>query len=238
MTDTTADISMHKVARIAGAGYLIIIIAGIFAELFVRSKLIVPGDASATAHNIMASGGLFRIGFVSDIIMLIFDVVVALALYILLKPVSKSLALLAAFFRLMHSAVYGVTLLNLFFVLLLLSGAGYLGVFQADQLHALAMLFLNAHNIGYLIGLVFFGIHCFILGYLIFRSGYFPKILGILMMIASFGYLTDSFAQFLLSNYKDYAAIFLLIVAVPAVVAELSLCLWLLIKGVSIPQEQ
>jgi len=234
MADYIVNMSRQKIARIAGIGYLIIIVSGIFAEFFVRSKLIIPGDAGTTAVNILASEALFRAGIVSDLIMLIFDVMVAAALYILLVPVNKGLSMLAAFFRLMHSAVYGITLLNLVFVLQVLGGNSYLAVFNSDQLNALAMLFLQGHNYGYLIGLIFFGIHCLLLGYLIFKSGYIPKILGILMMIACFGYLTDSFAQIFLSNYSDYAAIFMAIVGIPAIIAELSLCLWLLFKGVKI----
>jgi hypothetical protein len=170
--------------------------------------------------------------------MLLCDVVVAAALFILLKPVSRGIALLAAFFRLVHAAVYGVNLLNLFFVLRLLSGAEYLTVFETDQLHALVLLFLNGHSTGYLIGLVFFGLHCLVLGYLIFKSGYFPRILGVLLIIASLGYLTDSFANFLLPNYKAYETIFLLVVFLPAFIAELSLCLWLLLKGVNVPRTE
>jgi len=236
MPNRIADISAQKAARVAGVGYLIIIIAGIFAELFVRSKLIVPGDAATTANNIMASEWLFRASIVSDLVMLVCDVLVALALYVLLMPVNKNLALLATFFRLVHTAIYGITLLNLSFVLLLLSGVDYLAVFNSDQLHALVLLFLNAHGYGYIIGLVFFGLHCLVLGYLVFKSGYFPRVLGILLIAASIGYLIDSFARFILPNYSDYESIFLLIVAVPAIIGELSFCLWLLLKGINAQQ--
>jgi hypothetical protein len=238
MTNRIADISPRKVARVAGLGYLIIIIAGIFAEFIVRSSLIVPGDATTTANNILASEWLFRTGIAGDLIMLLCDVVVAAALFILLKPVSRGIALLAAFFRLVHAAVYGANLLNLFFILRLLSGTDYLTVFETEQLHALVLFFLNGHSTGYLIGLVFFGLHCFVLGYLILKSGYIPKILGVLLMVASLGYLTDSFANILLLNYEAYETIFLLVVFVPAFVAELSLCLWLLLKGVNVPRTE
>ena len=117
---------------------------------------------------------------------------------------------------------------------LLLSGADYLTVFETDQLHALVLLFLNAHSYGYLIGLVFFGLHCFVLGYLVFKSGYFPGILGVLLIFASLGYLIDSFANFLLPNYD---ATISLVVLAPAFIAELSLCLWLLFKGVDVQQQ-
>lgn len=212
-----------------------IIVSGIFAEFFVRSSLIVRGDAASTARNITASESLFRMGIASDLVMIVSDVALALLFYVLLKPVSKSLSLLAAFFRLAQAAVLGINLLALFFVLQLLSGAEYLKVFEPSQLDAMAMLFLQGHSIGYSIGLVFFGIHCFILGYLVFKSGYFPRILGILLMIASIGYLTDSFAKVLLHDYDHYEATFLLLVFAPAFIAELSMCLWLLLKGVKIP---
>ena len=227
-----------KTARIAGILYLIIIIAGIFAEFFVRQSLIVPGDATATANNIMASEGLFRLGIAGDLIMIMCDVALALIFYVLLKPVSKALSLLAAFFRLGQAAILGLNLLNLFFVLQLLSGADYLTVFGADQLYALVLLFLTGHSIGYSIGLVLFGLSLFVLGYLVFKSGYFPKILGVLLIVAALGYLIDSFASFLLPNYDDYEAMFALVVFLPAFVGELSMCLWLLIKGVKVEQTQ
>ena len=233
MTDRLASTSPSKAARVAGFGYLIIIVSGIFAHFFVRSGMIVPGDATTTAGNILASEWLFRVGIASDLVMMICDVVVALALYVLLRPVSRSIALLAAWFRLIQTAINGVNLLNLFFVLLLLSGAGYLAVFEQDQLHALSLLFLNAHTHVVLIGQVFFGFHCLVLGYLVYRSGYIRRTLGILLVFASAGYLTESFGNLL---SPQNAEVFSYIVAVPAVVAELSLCLWLLIKGAKIPE--
>jgi len=236
MKNRIDNLSQRKLARVAGLLYLIIIIAGIFAEFFVRQSLIVPGDALATANNIMASEGLFRLGIAADLIMIIADVALALVLYVLFRPVSNALSLLAAFFRLAQAVVLGLNLLNLFFVLQLLSGADYLAVLGADQLPAFSMLFLDAHSIGYSLGLVFFGINLLILGYLVFKSGYFPKILGILLLAASLGYLLDSFAKVLLPNYASYAPIFDLAVFTPAFIAELSFTLWLLIKGVKVQQ--
>ena len=117
MTKIISDLSQRHASGIAGYGYLIIIISGIFAEFFMRSPLIVHGNAAAISANIMVSEGMFRIGIAADMVMLISDVVVALALYVLLRPVNRGLALMAAFFRLVHAAVYGTNLLNLFFVL-------------------------------------------------------------------------------------------------------------------------
>ena len=234
MTNFIADTSPRQAARVAGLLYLTIIIAGIFAEFFVRQSLIVAGDAAATAANIVASEGLFRLGIAGDLIMIMCDVALALVFYVLLKPVSNALSLLAAFFRLAQAAILGINLLNLFFVLQLLSGADYLSVFGADQLEALVLLFLNGHSIGYSIGLVFFGLSLFVLGYLVFKSGYFPRILGVLLIVAAFGYLIDSFASFLWPTYEAYEAIFALVVFLPAFIGELAMCLWLLVKGVNV----
>ena len=230
-TNIVKDISPNKAARVAGLGYIVIIILGIFAEFFVRSSLVTPEDATTTSNNITANDLLFRIGICSYLIMAVFDMVVAVALYILLKPVNNFLSLLAAMFRFVHASILGIALNNLFSVLQLLSGADYLTVFQIEQLNALVMLYLNSFSYGWLIGLVFFGLHCYVLGYLIIKSGYIPRIIGVLLIVASFGYLIDSFAHFLLSNYTNYEEIFIVIVAVPALAAEVSLCLWLLFKG-------
>ncbi|MHC4104233.1 MAG: DUF4386 domain-containing protein [Planctomycetota bacterium] len=235
MTNNIDNTSLRKIARIAGLLYLIIIVSGIFSEMFVRSNLIVPGDATATANNILASESLFRIGFASDLIMVMCDIGVALAFYVLLKPVNKGLALLAAFFRLVQAAILGFNSLNHFAALLLLSGADYLTVFETDQLHALVMLFLKMHTHGYLISGVFFSLSLFVLGYLFMKSDYFPKILGVFLVFATFGYLLDSFTNFLLPNY---AAITEWFVVASAVIAELSLCLWLLFKGVREPKKK
>ena len=234
VTNRTADTSQRNVARVAGVLYLIIIVAGIFAEFFVRQSLKVPGDATATANNIMASEGLFRVGIAGDLIMIMSDVALALAFYVLLRPVSNALSLLAAFFRLGQAAILGINLLNLFFVLQLLSGADYLTAFSADQLHAMALFFFNGHGIGYSLAMVPFAFSLLVLGYLVFKSGYIPKILGVLLIVASAGYLIDSFAGFLLSNYAAYETIFVLVVFLPAFIGELSMCLWLLIKGVRV----
>ncbi len=231
MTNLLTDISQGKAAKVAGIGYLIIFVLGLFANFFIFGSLIVKGDAATTANNILANELLFRAGIVSWIIVLICDIVIAWALYIFLKPVNKSLSLLTAWFRLIYIAIFGITQLNLIFVLILFSGADYLSVFNTNQLQALALVFLNGHSYGFLIGLVFFGVHLFLISYLILKSGYIPKILGVLLILSALGYLIDSFANFLLPNYADYQTIFLLLVAVPGVVGELSFTLWLLFKG-------
>jgi len=234
MSTPRPDAPPHTLARVAGIGYLIIILTGIFAEFFVRSGLIVPGDAATTAANILASEFLFRTGIAAEFIMLAADIVVALALYALFRPVSRRLALLAAFFRLAHAAIVGANLLYAYVPLLLLSGAGYLAAFDTAQLHALTLFFLDAHSFGYVIGLVFFAFHCLVLGYLVYRSGFLPRVLGLLLGIAAAGYLVDGFGRTLLSSYSDHESLFALAVFVPAFIGEFSFCLWLLVRGVRV----
>jgi hypothetical protein len=224
-----------KTARIAGLLYLIIIVAGISAEFFVRQSLIVTTDPAATAANVSGAESLFRMGIAGDLVMIIADIGLALAFFVLLRPVSTAIALLAAFFRLVQASVLGLNLLNLFIALQYLTGAAYLSAFTVEQQNAQGLLFLRAHSMGYTLAMIFFGVQCLVLGYLVYRSGYFPKVLGALMLIAGTGYLTDSFASILLPNYATYEAMLLIIGFVPAFVGELAMCLYLLVKGVNLP---
>jgi len=217
-----------KLSRIAGFLYLLVIIFGAFAEVGVRSSLIVPGDAAATAAKIMASGSLFRIGFMSDLIMMTCYFLLAYALYVLLKPANHNLSLLFVLFTLASVAIMSLNMLNQFAALLLLSGADYLTVFSTDQLQALALFFLDLHKYGYFIAQIFFGLWLLPLGYVGFKYGYFPKLLGILVMLASFGHLIQYFQVFLFPEYEVITYPGLAI----ATVGELSLCFWLLFKGV------
>lgn len=220
---------MKTNARTAGVLYLLIILSGLFSELFVRSGIIVPGDAAATAENITTNSFLFRIGFISDLVMVMSDVGVALLFYLLLKPVNQGLSMLAAFFRLAQATVIGINLLNFYLPLLLLGEGDYLSSFSDDQLNSLSLLFLNAHSYGYLISGVFFGVSCVILGQLIYKAAYFPKWLGILVVGAGVSYLIDCVVNFL---FPELTATSEILVMTVAVVSELSLCLYLLIKGV------
>jgi len=219
--------SINKTARMAGFLYFIFIVTLIFSSV-VRSKIIVFEDAVATANNIMASEWLFRIGFMSEILSAVFFLLAAWALYVLLKPVNKDLALLFLLLNLSGVAIECMNMLNLFTATLLLSGADYLKIFQVNQLQALAMLFLNLYSNGFMIAQVFYGAWLFPLGYLVFKSGFLPKILGILLMVDCFGILLWFFQFFLFPNYEaiSYPSF------VVGFIAELSISLWLLIKGV------
>jgi hypothetical protein len=231
MTTRTAETSPLVYARVAGLLLLIVTVLGPFSLLYVPSTLFVPGDATATADNIRASEGLFHLGIVSDSLIFLIEVVLTALLYVLLRPVSRALSLGAAFARLAMAIVQGINLLPYFIALLLLSGAGYLRVFEPDQLDALALLFLNAHQDGVYIWQAFFGLHLAMLGYLIFKSGYFPRILGILVVVGALGYLADSYGNIL---YPNYGETFGWVVGVTAVFGELPFFLWLLIKGVNV----
>lgn len=231
MINQMKDLSQRKAAVVAGGALLLMAIAAMFAYGFVLGNLIVPEDASATANKIIASVMLFRIGICSFLVVLVCDVVVAWALYVFLKQVNKSLSLLTAWLRLVYATILGIALLNLVIVLLLLSGADYLTVFKTDQLHAQVLLFLKAFNIEWAIGLVVFGFHLFLLGCLVFKSGYIPRILGVLLIIASLCYLITNFANLLLPSYENYKATIEPVLSVPMAIGELSLAFWLLFKG-------
>lgn len=227
--------SSRMVSRMTGALYLVIIVSGIFAHFLVRGSLVVPGNAGVTAANIIASEQLFRFGIVGDIVMILSDVAVGVLFYVLLKAVNKTLALLAALLRLVQATFLGVNLLNLWIALQLLSGAPYLAPLGLEQAQTLALLFLGLFNIGYSLALVFFALSILLVGVLIVQSTYIPRILGILLVLASVGYLVDSLAQVLLLNYGVYADLFGTVVFVPALIAELSLAIWLVVKGVRLP---
>ena len=218
-----------KLARLAGLSYLIVIATGLFAEVFVRQALKVPGDAMASAHNIQASELLYRFGFVADLLNLVCGLPGVLIMYVLFKPVNKYGISLAMFFVIIQTAIVAVNLLNQVSPLLFLGSDQYLTAFQHNQLAALAMHALDLQAQGYGIGLVFFGFYCLLIGYLIFTSTLIPKILGVLYAIAGLGYLINSFTMFL---SKDFANPLFIYLAIPIFIGELSLCLWLLIMGV------
>ena len=225
--------SIQKTARIAGILTLLIVVFAPFSMIYVPTTLVVPGDATTTANNIMASDGLFRLGMASDSIVFLIEIVLTVLLYVLLKPVNKTLSLVAAFSRLAMTVIQGINLLNHFFVLLLLGGASYLKVFAPDQLHALVMMFLNAHETVVFIWGLFFSLHLFVFGYLVYKSGYLPKFLGILLLIVAFCYLIQDFGNMLFPQYK---ALFTSIGSLAFL--EIAFPLWLLIKGVNVEQWQ
>jgi Domain of unknown function (DUF4386) len=216
---TTAT-SPQTYARLGGMLYLLIIAAGIFGELFVRGSLVVSGNPTATAKHILAHETLWRLGIAGDLVMHICDVPLMFIFYYLLKPANKNLAILALLFNLIQTAVLVANKINLVNVLL-----------QAKTSPSLAYSAIQLHEYGFGIGLIFFGCACLLYGYLIYHSGYLPKFLGVLLPIAGFCYLASSFIHLISpATAHQLGAILLL----PCFIAELSVCLWLLIKGVKV----
>jgi len=234
MTTRALETSPQTYARTGGILYLFIIVAALFGEAFVRGRLIVPGDAAATANNILGSETLFRVGLVGEMLTCVCDVALAMILYVLLRPVNRNLALLAALLRLTFVAFYGVTKLFEIAALVVLSGADYLKAFEPGQLHALAYVLLRVHSYGYGVSLLFFGFCCVLFGYLMHRSGYLPRIIGVLLVVGGFGYIAFSLMQMLAPAFA--ARLLFPWIMLPAFFAELGLALWLVVKGVNLPK--
>jgi hypothetical protein len=217
-------------ARIAGVLSLLSLVAGGFGEGYVPSTLVVSADATATAENIRALGSLLRMGFAGYLVEAVCDITLALILYVLLRPVHRDLALLAAFFGLVSTAVFAVAELFYFAAAHILGGAAYLSSFSPDQLNTLALLSLKLFGYGGGLFTVFYGVAWVLRGYLIFRSGYLPKALGILLTIGGLGFVTRNFALVLAPAYASGS---LLLLMVPG---GLALTVWLLVWGVDVPK--
>ena len=216
-------------ARVGGILYLIIIVIGALGETVVRGRIVVSGDATATAANLRSMEWLWRLGVAGEIVLLSCAVALSVILYVLLRPVSRDLALAAVLFNLVCIAIEGVAALSLAAALFPLTNAAYLGAFSPEQLNAMAMLSIRSHTVGFGVALVFFGVECIIIGRLIARSGYMPKLIGVLMQIAGVCYAVNSFAVIL---SPPLASRLFPAILMPCLIAELSLALWLLIKGV------
>lgn len=220
----------EKQARLAGILYLIIIILAGFSEGYVRSSLIVTGDPLATVENITGSTGLLRIGMASDLIAFICDALVAVLFYYLLKPVNRTVAMIAMMLRLVaHPAIGSLNLVTHLVALNLVNGAGYLSAFSPEQINATVLTLFETHRYGYLIAGAFFGVHLLFLGYLLSRSELFPSLFGLVLLLAGMGYLIESFGNFLVPGHRE---LYGWIVAVPAVAGELTFSLWLIVKGI------
>ncbi len=219
-------------ARLAGALWLLIIACGIFAEVGVRMRLFVPGDAAATAERILAAPGLLRLGFLADSAMFLADVALAALLYVLLRPAGRAAAAVAAAFRLAQAAVLALNLLHQHAALLILDDRAVGAAFAPEQVQALAHLALDVHRHGYDLALFPFGVHCLLLGALILRSALLPRALGALAIAAGAVYLAGSTVRFaapaLVDSIQPIYAV--------ALVAELALGGWLLFRGTRIPE--
>ncbi len=232
------DMSPRSAARIAGIGYVLLFALGIFANFFVVEGLIVTDDPQASAANIAESEGLFRLGMVSFLIVFIVDVIVAWALYIVFRDADRDLSRLTAWFRLLYTVFLGVALIFFFQALQLLGGAEFLDAIDPGLLQADALVALDTFNSTWLIGLAAFGIHLILLGALVIRSRYAPRVLGYLLLAAGTAYVIDTVAHTLLGNYADYETLLVTMVAVPSVLAEGWFGLWLLLRGGSQPHHR
>jgi|SRR5215469_6295651 len=225
----TLEASPRFKARIAGLLYLIVIVAGFFAEVLVRGKLVVHGDPSATAHNITAHQMLYRWGMVIELFYLACNLPLALLLYDLFKVVSRTAALLDLGFGLLSTAIEAVSLLGHYAPLLFLGGGQQLSAFTPEQLQQASYVSIQVFEYGFAICLVFFGFDCLAMAYLIVRSTFFPRIIGVLLAIEGVAYLANSLANFLVPAVAERVFPFL----AASAIAEILLCLWLLVMGVN-----
>ncbi len=230
MTEHFREESPRLKARIAGACWLLCIVAGMVGFI-AGGPLIVANDAAATATNILANESLFRFGFAANLISGLSYVGVTVFMYYVLKPVSRSLSLLAAFFGLAGVAIGGVAWVSHLAPLVLLHGDQYLAAFTTSQLQAMSMIALRLQMQVFNIGMVFFGVQCFVIGYLILRSTFLPRVLGILLGFGGLSYVIVCFANFLLPMLGARLTPFIFPVAF---IGEGSLAVWLLVKGVNV----
>src|SRR5439155_19707925 len=222
--------NVQRYARIAGVLFLVSLVAGGFGEAYVPLKIIVSGDAAATAANITNFQFLYRLGFAGFLIESLCDITLVLIMYALLKPVSRELSLLAAFIGLVGTALFAFAELFYFAPPLIIGGAGYLKTFSPDQLDALALLSLKFYGYAGMIFTAYYGMSWIIRACLIFRSGYLPKFLGVLMAIGGLGFVVRNF---LLILAPAYASDVLLDLMFPG---GLILTGWVVWKGVDVPK--
>ena len=225
MTNKERMNSPQAMARVAAFIFLLIFLLGMSTELLMRPGMIVPGDAAATVKQIAASAALFRLSVVSDLIRQVLLLLLAMLLYQLFKPVNKGIALLMVLFALVGVAIAMINELNHFAALRLASGAGYATAFNTDQLNALVIFFLELRNYGTFIAQLF-AVWVLLLGYLVFKSGFLPKMLGIWLMLGGLCYTVSAVLFFLLPNFDG------MILGLFAFIGELLFYMWLLIMGV------
>lgn len=220
----------NKTSRLAGFIYLIVIATGFFSLMYIPSKLIAWENPSLTFQNISSSTQLFRLSIAGSIICYIAFTLLPLTLYQLLKDVDRNYAKLMVILALISVPISFINLQSKFSVLTIIEGADYLKVFDVKQLEAQMMLLLSNYNKGLLIAQVFWGLWLYPFGYLVYKSGFLPKILGIFLMIGCFGYLLNVFGRTVIFHFSDYALSNY--ITLPATIGEVGTCLWLLLVGI------
>lgn len=229
MSRRTFESHPNTYARLAGAIYLLVILFGGFSEGVVMNSLIVSGDPAATARNIIGSPDLWNLSLAGNLVVPLIAVPQMWIEYLLLRPVSRNLALLFLLLNVLALAIECVSKLFLLMVVPILSRTD--GAFDTDQIQALASLALTGHNIAFHITLIFFGATCLMSGYLVFRSGYLPRLVGLLVQAAGASYLIAAFARLFAPAFADQITPAILL---PALIGESALCLWLLVMGVNL----
>jgi len=224
-----AEVSPRLKARVAGVLYFLSGVVA-FDEFAVLGRLVVHGDPAATAANILAHQLLFRLGFAAQIIAMVFQIPLAVIFFDLFKVVRRSVSLLVVFFMLIGTAVETVALLYRFAPLIILNHGNYLSAFKPEELQGAAYASLQLYEFGFTTALVFFGFYGLSLGYLVFKSTFLPRIIGLLLAIAGLAYLTSNFANFISPSFA--ARLFPYYLVFPGL-GEGSLLLWLLIVGVN-----
>lgn len=225
-TDYQSASSANAYARAAGILFLLSIIGGGFGEAYAPGAIIVSGDATATASNVINHAMLFRMGYAAYLLEAACDITLAWIFYILLRPVNKNLALLTAFFGILSTATFAGTELFYFAPSFILDGSDYLKTFTPAQLNSLALLSFKFYAVGAAIFMAFYGIGWILRGYLIYKSGYFPRWLGVLLGIAGVGFVAHNLAVVLAPAYKTD------LLTLPMAVGALALTIWLFAKGV------
>jgi hypothetical protein len=216
----------QTLARVIGMLLLVSLVAGSFGEAYVPSRVMVAGDAMATARNIVHFGFLFRLGYAAYVVEGLCDAALTALLYLLLRPAGRELAAVAAFLRIVSTAAFAAAESSYFAALPILSGAAYLKAFSPEQLNALSLLSLKLYNSGGIVPTLFYGVAWILLGTLMFISGYLPRWLGALLAFAGLCFVIGMFALIVAPAYSS--SFFLL----PMIIAMLLLAVWLLVRGV------
>ena len=222
--------SITRMSRVAGLLYLSIFVLWPLSTLVGESTIVVDGDAAATAENLVANATLFRWGMVGQSVVIIIELVLAAILYVIFRPVSRPMSLAAAFGRMSEGVAMAVKLLTGMLALFVATGTGALAAFDREQLDALGMLFLDANGFMDLIWGLFFALHLVVLGWLVYKSGFFPKLIGVLLLLAGGGYFAETFGLMVNPNLSGTLETLVLVLAVPG---ELIFALWLVTKRIN-----
>jgi hypothetical protein len=224
--------SIRNLARLGGLLYLIVAVSGGFSELYIRSSIRVPGDAAATAANIASHSALFRISFVSDLIAFTSFLGVGIVMYAIFRQVSPIAAVAMLVLNAVSVAISALNMLNQLGALLVATDPGYTAGLSSEASQALALLLVDLHQQGYLISQIFFGLYLAPLGYAVYRSGYVPKVLGLVLAAGATGYLGDVAITYLSPGFQSGTGADLGMVGG---IAEVIFLAWLLIVGVKSP---